>query len=824
MSENNSSVERIGSDVPGKGRTPAGSPTDTPTVDVFLSYKQGADAARAALIRTRLEQLGVSVWQDVEAAKIGDAAWEDVMQFRLQNCRAILVLWTEASAGSEYVRGEARAGLRRRVLVNVCLATFRAADLRVPYDGLLAPHLEPWFAAGGRGDDHEWHSLLGLLGEKLGRPGLPELAVCLHDGSLEAKRHFVRKRPDDPFASEFGNEFADLEQQRYRAEEAEIRKRLKSSLDKFEKAIKRSDQEQQRRLTLIRQGNDPTAGPLTSLNSYLLRFRDLGRLSEEASGELHDRVRQVEETLAESRAEMASLNQTIERLQPFEARAIKAAAEAEQLAQDVKASGDELRRATDDRDASALALAGARVELEQARVTSESRGSRLQELESALASGKPPSRARPAFAVAAALLIGAAIAAGTMVASGYSHQTTAGATKSSAEIAAGEALVRERERAVGDRERTAGVREGEIRAQEAGLRRRDEEIVARTSDLARKDDEQRRTEARLREWQASVQAREDELNGRAAALNTRQAAIERKEGEVRAREDAIRSPALASPTVPTTPAAVPYPAAPAVVAAPPSATAIARCDAAAGSSIDPDRPGPLAWSPSEDDDIPDTAISSCEEAKRAAPDARSRRRVMVILGRAYAAAGKRAELAGDRTTSTRRFNDAVREWEEAARLDSGHAFYMLGSYYRKSFNPVRNSEFPTSVDFEKMLTNFVEAARRDNPLGLVTAAYYLIFPDRYENRRYAARRDDAQARRFLDNRATLIVPQRSFVIGQAELAGRAYRENIRAGLSHIAYAACRGERGAKAYLPDIAARYRQQGMDPNLCTRYSAAD
>jgi hypothetical protein len=72
--------------------------------DVFLSYSS-RDAAQIDRLDGELDSKRISVWYD--RGLIAGQPYRDVLQARIETVRAVVVLWTENSIGSKWVRAEA---------------------------------------------------------------------------------------------------------------------------------------------------------------------------------------------------------------------------------------------------------------------------------------------------------------------------------------------------------------------------------------------------------------------------------------------------------------------------------------------------------------------------------------------------------------------------------------------------------------------------------------------------------------------------------------------------------------------------------------------
>ena len=75
--------------------------------DVFISYAR-EDGAQAERIARGLEAMGLSVFWDNEIPP--GQTWADYIETKLNQCAAAVVLWSEHSTKSQWVREEARMG------------------------------------------------------------------------------------------------------------------------------------------------------------------------------------------------------------------------------------------------------------------------------------------------------------------------------------------------------------------------------------------------------------------------------------------------------------------------------------------------------------------------------------------------------------------------------------------------------------------------------------------------------------------------------------------------------------------------------------------
>ncbi len=86
--------------------------------DVFLSYSRD-DRPLAREVLDLLEAAGISVWWDDMLE--GGTRFHQVTEFHLENCAAVVVLWSKISVASHWVHDEATRGRDRGVLIPVSI-------------------------------------------------------------------------------------------------------------------------------------------------------------------------------------------------------------------------------------------------------------------------------------------------------------------------------------------------------------------------------------------------------------------------------------------------------------------------------------------------------------------------------------------------------------------------------------------------------------------------------------------------------------------------------------------------------------------------------
>ncbi len=129
--------------------------------DIFISYAS-EDKGRVQALARAFEQKGWSVWWD-RRIPVG-RSFDEVIEEALDASKTVVVVWTQTSVKSQWVKNEAREGLRRRVLFPVML---EAVKLPLEFRDVQAAHLMDWQL----GQDHAgFDQFLDDLAHKLGAP------------------------------------------------------------------------------------------------------------------------------------------------------------------------------------------------------------------------------------------------------------------------------------------------------------------------------------------------------------------------------------------------------------------------------------------------------------------------------------------------------------------------------------------------------------------------------------------------------------------------------------------------------------------------------
>lgn len=159
--------------------------------DLFISYSR-SDRDRCTAIRDALTALKVNVWSD---ARIGAGSQFDrEIEREIAAATALLVLWSEESVESDWVRNEARTGKEEDRLI---ATQIRPCQLPLEFRSVQAELLNE----GAEGTaDPAWLGIVARIGEFVGRPGLAEYARLSAGGSLDEWKRWLARYAADPLA------------------------------------------------------------------------------------------------------------------------------------------------------------------------------------------------------------------------------------------------------------------------------------------------------------------------------------------------------------------------------------------------------------------------------------------------------------------------------------------------------------------------------------------------------------------------------------------------------------------------------------------------
>jgi adenylate cyclase len=98
--------------------------------DIFISYSK-ADHALAFKLSAFLEAEGWSVWWDRDLSA-GEAYRDEIMR-ELAAARAVIVIWTQTSVGSDWARAEAGRAKAEGKLIPVKAPGLTYSDIPLPF-------------------------------------------------------------------------------------------------------------------------------------------------------------------------------------------------------------------------------------------------------------------------------------------------------------------------------------------------------------------------------------------------------------------------------------------------------------------------------------------------------------------------------------------------------------------------------------------------------------------------------------------------------------------------------------------------------------------
>jgi hypothetical protein len=106
--------------------------------DVFMSYAR-KDLRKATQLASRLSSLGWNVFSDRRI--VTGERWAEVIRKELDSSKCVVVLWSQASVGSRWVKLEANGGLEGKKLIPVRI---EAVDLPFEFRDIQTADLSQW--------------------------------------------------------------------------------------------------------------------------------------------------------------------------------------------------------------------------------------------------------------------------------------------------------------------------------------------------------------------------------------------------------------------------------------------------------------------------------------------------------------------------------------------------------------------------------------------------------------------------------------------------------------------------------------------------------
>ncbi|NIJ36839.1 hypothetical protein FHR22_001488 [Sphingopyxis panaciterrae] len=129
-------------------------------VDVFISYSR-ENKARVADIAAAVAAAGYDVWWDAELPP--HRSYGDVITEKIGNAKAAIVVWSQASAQSEWVRAEADVARNQKKLVQTAIDDVMPP---LPFNQIQFADLRDWR---GEADHGGWRKVLMSLEDLCGR-------------------------------------------------------------------------------------------------------------------------------------------------------------------------------------------------------------------------------------------------------------------------------------------------------------------------------------------------------------------------------------------------------------------------------------------------------------------------------------------------------------------------------------------------------------------------------------------------------------------------------------------------------------------------------
>lgn len=161
--------------------------------DIFLSYAR-EDLVKAKLLAETLQQQGWSVFWD--STLLAGQDFHDEIEQEIAKAGCMIVAWSTSSRTSQWVKGEATLGHRRKVLVPIL---FDEVD---PPINFIALHTENFVDWRGETDSSSFHklqlALINILGLKAAGAGDSALtqSIALSNQSLSVKQNVPKRKPN----------------------------------------------------------------------------------------------------------------------------------------------------------------------------------------------------------------------------------------------------------------------------------------------------------------------------------------------------------------------------------------------------------------------------------------------------------------------------------------------------------------------------------------------------------------------------------------------------------------------------------------------------
>ena len=146
--------------------------------DIFISYKK-EERTVAVQLATRLTEAGYDVWWD--AALLAGERFEDEIAAVLMDSRAVIILWSRKSVGSDWVKAEAETARQQKKALPAVIDDLPIDSLPLLFRGLHVTYLSGWE---GEPDHPGYAELMKALRDRLGAAKGPELSAPQAEAKL----------------------------------------------------------------------------------------------------------------------------------------------------------------------------------------------------------------------------------------------------------------------------------------------------------------------------------------------------------------------------------------------------------------------------------------------------------------------------------------------------------------------------------------------------------------------------------------------------------------------------------------------------------------
>ena len=133
--------------------------------DIFVSYGRSTEA-QAQEVAEALRAAGFTVWRDDELP--AHRAYSEVIEERLRSAKAVVVLWSNEAARSQWVRAEADVAREAGTLVQI---TIDGTLPPIPFNQIQCADLNGW---SGDTDSHGWRKVESSVALLVGGSGREE--------------------------------------------------------------------------------------------------------------------------------------------------------------------------------------------------------------------------------------------------------------------------------------------------------------------------------------------------------------------------------------------------------------------------------------------------------------------------------------------------------------------------------------------------------------------------------------------------------------------------------------------------------------------------